>query len=211
MESAVENPAFRIIRRRRTGEVPKKYEATYELVDEQRRETVAVCDLIGKAVFATLEIHDGQSNRWTMKPNRKIMPSRWRVTGIDGRAAVQFDQKILGKLTNPLYKTVLTVLDGEGNELYHLVDVNGAKASRLLGLEIGKYAVVRDDKVVAYFDSLSKKEPQEKPKGLLRKLARWLTSCDPAIISRGARHFMPAPFTLAMYLLYHELTDTSAG
>ena len=211
METAMGKAAYRIVRRRRSGEMPRKYEATYELVDEERQEIVAVCDLIGKAVFATLEIRDGKSNSWTLKPNRKVMPSRWLVTDADGEVAVQFDQKILGKLINPLYKTVLAILDGDGNELCRLVDVHGAKASRLLGLEIGKYAVARDDKAIATFESLPGRERHEKPKGLLGKLARWLTSHDSAIVSRGPDHFLPAPFALAMYLLYDDLTDTSAG
>jgi hypothetical protein len=45
-----------------------------------------------------------------MKPNRKVMPSRWIVTDPDGRITVQFDQKVLGKLVNLLYRVALTLL-----------------------------------------------------------------------------------------------------
>lgn len=48
-----------------------------------------------------------------MRPNRKIMPSRWIVTDPDRNIAMQFDQKILGKLTNPIYKCALAFLNGD--------------------------------------------------------------------------------------------------
>ena len=210
MKSVIDKPAYRILRSRRTGDFPKKYQATYELMDERTQATVAACDLIGRAVFDTLEIREAGAKRWTMKPNRRIMPSRWLVTDAGGRLAVQFDQKLLGKLTNPLYKTVLAILDGNGDELCRLIDLHNAKAARVLGLESGKYAISRNDKVLAHFQSLPRKE-QPRSKGLLGRLTGWLTAADPAIVSLGTDHALPAPFALAMYLLHDELTDTSAG
>ena len=96
---------YRVRKYYRKEDKTKKYKGTFEVSDNRTQQVMATCDLIGQAVFSTLEIIDYEHRAWQMKPNRKIMPSRWLVTDPGQHIVMQFDQKILGKLTNPLYKS----------------------------------------------------------------------------------------------------------
>lgn len=202
--------AFRIRRHYTPANKPKKYQATYELFDEQLQRIVVKCDLTGRAVFNTLTIIDENNTVWQMKPNRKFMPSRWLLKDGDGKIAWQFDQKIVGKLLNPAYKTVLVVLDDNENELLLLVNLHNKKAAVILGFETGKYALIKKDIPLAEFKSLPRQE-QPEGKGIIGAVKRFFTATDKAIVSMTDKHPLPPPAALAIYLLFDELTDTSAA
>ena len=89
--------------------MPKKHQGTFEIVDEHTKHVMAVCDLTGKAVFSRLVITDNHGKDWAVTSNRKIMPSRWSVTGPAQDIAMQFDQRILGKVIKPLSKVALVL------------------------------------------------------------------------------------------------------
>src|SRR5690606_40600654 len=55
MSSSNEHAVYRITKRRRTGDVPKGYRHTWVVTDDATGESVAQCDLTGRAVFSTLE------------------------------------------------------------------------------------------------------------------------------------------------------------
>ena len=101
------------MRRTRRSDAPKKYRYTLELTDDHTQEVMAACDVIGQPTFSLLKITDHEQRVWQMKPNRKVMPSRWIVTDPRDTIAMQFDQKRLGKLVNPLYRVALALLDGQ--------------------------------------------------------------------------------------------------
>ena len=89
---------------------------------------MAVGDLVGQAVFSTLTIIDQDSRPRQIKPNRKIIPSRWVVTDPGQSIAMQFDQKILGKMVNPINNTMLALLDNMAKEVYRLIVAEGGSA-----------------------------------------------------------------------------------
>ncbi|HBH35297.1 MAG TPA: hypothetical protein DDW45_02505 [Gammaproteobacteria bacterium] len=202
---------FRVRRFHRKGENLKKYQRTYELIDERTQGVMAVCDLIGKAVFSTLMIDDDKHQAWQMKPNRRIMPSRWIVTDPGQQIAMQFDQKILGKLANPIYKVVFVLLDGNEKEVGRLVDPRTSIPDRILGIGPGEWAIIVNDKPVAKLASLPQQQTRPTAKGFFGKIQELLTMPDDAIISGGTDHVLPAPVALGMIMLFKELTDTSAG
>lgn len=203
------SPTYRVRRYYRKDDRPKKYQCTYEIIDDSTEQVVAFCDLIGKAAFTELEIFDHRQQLWRMKPNRKIMPSGWVVTEPGEKIAVQFDQKILGKMINPLYKTVLVLQDREGKEVYRLVDPRSSIPDRLLGLGPDEWALMSGDRLSAKLVRLPGKT--EPPKGIFGKLKSMLMTSDPGIVSHGSRHVLPAPVALGMYILFRELTDSSGG
>jgi hypothetical protein len=95
MNTFYNQAVYRVRKFYRKGDVAKKYQYTYEIIDDTTQQVMAVCDLIGKAAFNTLTILDHQHKTWEMKPNRNIMPSRWIVTDPGQGRVVQFDQKNL--------------------------------------------------------------------------------------------------------------------
>lgn len=209
MNKIAAQAVYRIRRFRREGEKPKRYKYTFELIDEETDQAMAVCDLAGRAVFSTLTLRDEEEQPWEMRPNRKVMPSRWIVTDPRKQTVMQFDQKILGKITNPLYKTVLALLDESGNEAYSLVDPRTNSPDRILGLGPDDWAIMDGDEPVAKLVYLPKQD--ESPKSLLGRLKEWLEASDRGIVSMGSKHLLPAPVALGMLILFNELTDTSGG
>lgn len=170
---------------------------------------MASCDLNGRAAFTALDIIDHRQQIWEMKPNRKIMPSRWVITEPGRSIAMQFDQKILGKMVNPLYKTLLVMEDGEGREVYRLVDPRTNIPDRILGLGPDEWAVMGGDRLMAKVVRLPVKT---KPvKGFFGKLKNMLKTSDQGIVSAGNNHIWPAPVALGMLMLCRELTDCSGG
>ena len=119
---------------------------------------------------AMLVIMAHQEKAWQMKPNRKIMPSRWVVTDPGQHIAMQFDQKMLGKLINPLYKTALTLEDGQGKELFRLVDPRTNIPDRVLSVGPNDWALMDGDQPVAKLVRLSRQTAPAK--GIFGKLKK---------------------------------------
>ncbi len=187
----------------------KSYRHSLELLDEATQQVMATCDLVGRASFAELLLLDEHQQPWHMRPNRKFMPSRWIVTDPQQHIAMQFEQNILGKLSNPLHKVVFSLLDDEDQLVYRLLDPRSAIADRLLGVGPDDWAISDGERLVAKLIRLP--QPKRKARGLLGALRSLLTAADPAIASLGPQHLLPAPVALAMLLLFQELTDASAG
>jgi hypothetical protein len=209
MNISSDQAVYRIRRFYHKGDKPKKYRGTFEVIDEHTQQVMATCDLIGQAVFATLSIDDHNRQAWQMKPNRKIMPSRWIVTEPSGQVNMQFDQKLLGKLTNPIYKVVLALLDADGKEIYRLVDPRTNIPDRIMTVNIGEWTIVANDQPVSKLTWLPRKKTQ--PTGMFKFLKKFLAGSDRGLVSAGNRHILPAPVALGMLMLFDELTDTSAG
>ena len=209
MELAEDTAAYRVRRFYKKGETPKKYRNSFEVTDEHSGQVMAVCDLIGQAVFTPQTVTDHEDREWRMAPNRRIMPSRWSVTDPDQRVVMQFDQRILGKVVNPLGRTALTLLDGEGWQIFRLADARSGVADWVLGLGPDDWAIYSGDMPVAKLGHLER--PTEPAKGIFGWLKKKMALSDRAVISAGSAHVLPAPVALAMLLIFDEVTDTSGG
>lgn len=208
MISEVNRPTFRQRRSWKKEQMPKKYRGTYELDDEATGRVAACCDLIGKAMFAGLEIYDADRKLWQLRANRRIMPTRWALHDPSGNVVLQFDQKVLGKLTNPLYRVALALLDAEGRERYRLVDPRTSIPDRIMSIHVGDWPLLEGEQLVAKMTTLAR-EAQKPSKGLLGRLRNLFQLSDRGFISAGDAHLLPAPAVLALMLLFDEVTDTS--
>lgn len=209
MNPTSETASYRIRSFLRKGDTPKKYRRTYEVIDEATQARMAVCDLVGQAVFSTLVIADHERRIWTLKPNRKIMPSRWSLSGPDGDTPFWFDQKIMGKFLNPVGKTMLSIQDAAGTEVFRLSDARNSLANRMLDLTKEDWVILRGETPVAKLGYLDR--PTQPAKGVFGWLRNKMKPADQAVISAGPAHVLPAPAALAMLLLFYELNDTSGG
>lgn len=193
----------------RKGDVPSNYRGTYEILDEQTQQVMAYCDLSGHATFSLVSIMDKDHKTWTMKPNRKILPTRWILTGPSQSLAMQFDQNLSRKLKNPIYRGILTLLDSQDREVYHLVDPRENFIDRVLGIGPDDWVLIEGDELVARITHLVRYEGQ--PAGLWQKLRAFLTPTDKGVVSLKGSHVLSAPIALAMLLLLHELTASSSS
>ncbi|MGH8195667.1 MAG: hypothetical protein ACREQ8_14895 [Woeseiaceae bacterium] len=202
--------AFRIRSYNDSTKKSKGYVRSYELLDEQSQRTQVRCDLFGNAALKSQEILAGDGKCWTLEPNRKFMPGQWTLMDTSGRRGWQFHHKMWGKFVNPLQKALIAVLDPDGRESLRLVDLHTAKLPVLLGLEWGKYALVKDDEPVATFTRLPRGDSPGGG-GIKGAVRRFLTSSDEALVSADSAHPLPAHAALALYLLYRNFTDVSGA
>jgi hypothetical protein len=188
----------------------KKYRHSLNVIDDQTQEVMATCDVVGSAVFGTVNIVDNEQAIWKMAPNRKIMPTIWSMIDPDQNIVMQFNQKVIGKLVNPLYKTLLVLSDSKDREVYRIVDPRKGAFETVDQLFFGprEWAVIKGEKVVAKLASLPRKKAKS-TNGVLGKLKHMLTSSDNVIISVDNQHLLPAPVALGMHLIFKELTDSS--
>jgi hypothetical protein len=207
MEKPAEQAVYRVRKVHRRDAMQKGYRHTLEMVDDHTGHVAATCNVVGRPAFATLEIIDEQGRTWRMQPNRKLMPSRWIVTDPHQRVAMQFDQKIVGKLANPLYKCALALLDGEGREVYRLLDPRTNVPDRIFGTGPREWIIADGDRLAAKLVRLPRKEKKAGGlRGVLRKLA---STSEPGIVSVGAAHLLPAPVALGMVIIFAVVTDPS--
>lgn len=193
----------------RKGDLPSNYRGTYEILDEQTQQVMAYCDVSGHATFSLVSIMDEDHKAWTMKPNRKILPTRWILTGPSQSLAIQFDQNLSRKLKNPIHRVVLTLLDGQDKVIYHVVDPREQFIDRVLGVGPDDWVLMEGDEPAARITNLVRYEGQ--PVGLWQKLKAFLTPTDKGIVSLKGSHVLSAPIALAMLLILHELTASSSS
>lgn len=208
METPSGHPVYRLRTRYRRDAMPKGYQHTLELLDEHSGQILATCDVVGRPIFATLEIIDEQGRTWRMQPNRKLMPSRWIVTDPDQVIAMQFDQKILGKLANPIYKCALAFLDANGEELYRLIDPRTNVPDRMFGI-VGPddWVIVEGERLAARLVLLPCE--QAKSSGLRGVLRKFVAMSDPGIVSIGPEHLFPAPVAVGMLVVFAVIRNPS--
>lgn len=209
MSTSAEHALYRIRRTRRRGLAAKRYRGTWELSDESTSRVLASCDLMGAATFGEHAITDDKGDVWHLAANRAIMPSRWLLSDPTQRLALQFGQQILRKLANPLRRTALTLLDGDGKMLFQLIDPRKGVLDRMFGTRLDDWVLMAQERPVAEFVRLAKSD--EKPKGLLDRVNRFLVGMDYGLASAGPSHTLAAPAALALIMLVHELTDSSAA
>ncbi len=195
-------PTYRLRKFSRRGDLPENYRGTFELLDDQTRQVMASCDVSGHATFSPVSIIDSEHQAWTMKPNRKIMPTRWILTDPGRSVAMQFDQNLSSKLKK--YRTILTLLDSRDKEFYRIVDPRKSTINRILGVGPDDWAIMDGDKLAAKVTFLT--EAKAPPSGLWQKITDFLTSSDKGIVSIGLNHIMPPPTALAMMLILKEVT-----
>lgn len=196
---------------RRGGSAPRGYKCTWELLDEPSQVVLAATDLVGAALHSTIAFTDSAREVWLMAPNRKLMPSSWTMKDPSGRFVAKFDQQILGKLTNPLYRTMLTLRDEDGKELHRVIDPRTNVPDRVFGLGPDEWAILRGEQPVGKLVWLSRRKTGS-DRGALGWLRNWLSGSDWGIASVGSeRELFPAPVSLALIILCEELSNRSGA
>lgn len=193
----------------REGNVPNNYQSTYQMLDEQTRQVMASCDVSGHATLSLVSILDTANKTWTMRPNRKVLPTRWILTDPNISIAMQFDQNLSRKLINPIYKIILTLLDSEDKVIYNVVDPRDNFVDRVLGVGPDDWVLMEGGEPVAMITNLTRYK--ELPVGLWQKLKAFLTDSDKGVVSLKGDHVLSAPIALCMLLILHELTASASS
>jgi len=144
-----------------------------------------------------------------MNPTTDTAAFRIRSFLRRGDTPFWFDQKVLGKFLNPWGKTMLSIQDAAGTEVFRLSDARNFVADRLLDLTRKDWVILKGETPVAKLGYLNR--PTQPAKGLFGRLRNKLKPADRAVISAGPAHVLPAPVALTMLLLFYELKDTSGG
>jgi hypothetical protein len=207
MSATPEHALYRLRRTRRDGVSASGYRGTWELSDDRSKQMLATCDLMSVVTFRAHDIVDGNGKVWRLAANRAVMPSRWLLTSPTQRLVLQIDQPVVRKLLNPWRATGFLLLDGEGKELFRLVDGRTGLLARIFGPSIDEWVLMQGTAPVAKLVRLPKE--REEPKGLLGHVGKVLSRTDQGIASTSSTHVLDAPSALALLMLVNELTDSS--
>jgi hypothetical protein len=192
---------------RATHSLPKDYRYTLELVDEATQDLLARCVVIGTPIHKTQLIEVTGGGAWSVRPNRKIMPSYWILGDPNGSDVLQLDQRIFGKLASPLTRTGMNINDPRGEVLYRVVEPEASLPERLLGPDPDAWAVDSDSGTEAFLASMPKSG--NSPKGWRGKLQRFIQGTDFGLVSLGEKHLFRPAEALAILLIFRELRDIS--
>ena len=152
---------------------PKRYKHTYRVVPEGSEKPLFSCDVVGHSAHAEQNFLDSTGRpAFSMRPNRKIMPTQWFVIESSGREIGRVDQQIIGK-------GAWAVFDASGAEIFRIADAEtrvDRVGKALLGGSTAKYCIMQSKRVLATME----KEPREKTtrKGLRGVLQAFLTPSD---------------------------------
>jgi hypothetical protein len=180
---------------------------TLELVDEAPGTAVAHCSVHGTPVHKPQLIRAAGSGEWTIRPNRRVMPSHWILVNPQGRETLLLDQRIFGKLAGPLTRVGMTIKNPQGTVLYRVVEPEASLGERLLGPDPDAWTVENDDGPVALIATLPK--PDVPATGWRGKLQRFIQGSDMGLVSLGDAHRFGAAEALAILLIFRELRDIS--
>lgn len=196
-------------RKRRAGgrDAPKDHRYTLELVDEADGAVRARCVVCGTPIHnpQTIELDDGAT--WSLRPNRRIMPSHWILAAPDGRDVLLLDQRIFGKLVSPLTWVGMTIKNPQGTVLYRVVEPYASLPERILGPDPNAWTVETDAGPVALIANLPKTDLPAK--GWRGKLQRFIQGSDMGLVSLGDAHRFGVAESLAILLIFRELRDIS--
>ncbi len=207
------HPTYRIRPVSRKGPYPKVYQGSRELLDEADGRVRATCDLLGRVMATQTTILDDAGQPWRLTPNRAILPTRWALTGPDGRPALHFDLDLAGKLKNPIHRVALILLGAQEQEMWRVLDTRDSLPDRILGVDPDEWAITApvNGQAVAKLALLPRHKAPAK--GLLQKLRAFLAEADKGVVSLGPRHVLAPPAALALVLLIQEMTalNNAAG
>lgn len=196
-------------------------ETAVELWDDATGAVAATSTFTGKAAFATMTIDCEPSGRsWLATPNRKALPTSWRLEPDGGSLATVFSRPVGAQLLNPLARELLSFSRAGGGEKYRVLDARHNQFGRLLNLERSAWVLARDEDMVATLgfarDPRSAEPPSTTNSGPLGRLrgatvlrgAKVLRGVpDRALRSTGDTHALAAAETLFLLALVAELTE----
>jgi len=103
----------------------KDYRRSYAARDESSGQILAQCDVYRNSVFSGLRITDQQGQLWEMRPNRKIIPTRWYFEAPGGNRVFEIRLPNILCMLNPLARTFLHLKDMPAQRSYKFIDLEG--------------------------------------------------------------------------------------
>jgi hypothetical protein len=182
---------------------PRGYRSTYRIGPDGSDTILFQCDVVGHvASRETRFVGPDGDLLFSMKPNRKILPSRWRLKASDGSDIGYLDQKLLGR-------GAWAAFDATGREIFCIIDPapQGEQiASRMLGGATTAYAFVTGDQSIA----TTRKEPRERiERGGLRGFLKTLVAKQDWVVRFADGQRPPdVRFVGAAMLLLKDITVT---
>jgi hypothetical protein len=194
-------PAIRLRRSFERDGKPKGYKKTARFLDEETGNTLYACDIVGHVARSRTDFLDGSGQpAFSLKPNRVVMPTEWRLTGAASAPA--------GAMVPQIFACCFWAgLDPGGRERFRVVDPQklGDKiVLQVLGGAVSRYALMAGDTRIG-----SVQEERREPvadggaKGFLNGL---LAPIDPLLRLEPAAAAVDPRLLCCLLLLLYEIT-----
>ena len=190
----------------RTSE--KGYRRSYAIIDETRDAIVCTCHLMGQVEFGNVFFEQDDEVMAELKPNRKIMPSKWQVMGTDGVATFDIERPSAASMMNPWGRRILTITNLKSSRRFDLMNLEDSNLDLVLGTGPTTWALLEGETPVASIER-RKRPGAPEGQGFLNKVKRFFTSSDWVLVSPGSRHVLSPAAFLATVMLFESLTTTT--
>ena len=201
---------LRLVETRKPALAEPGYRRSYEVRMDPGGAVLAQCDLYEKSLQRRLPITDADGLGWEMRPNRRIMPTRWHISAPDGAV---YTVRLPGflRMLNPLGRVYLYLDDAQNRRCYTMTDLDSSLGDRLMRSPVSTWSFTEQGRVLARLAWLPRAEEEaRKKKGLFARFRGWLRKSDRALRSTGAEPLFPAPVFLGLVLVYEEVSNAPA-
>lgn len=185
----------------------KDYLRSYEARDDVAGTVLGRCDLYKQSLFTKLIITDHQDNPWQLRPNRRILTTRWFFKAPDG--ADVFEVRLPGLLLmlNPFTRTYLHLKDTRAGRSYRLIDLGSNLGDRFFRSPVREWSITERGRVVAKITRLSRGMEQPVKKSFFAGLKRFFTGSDRGLLTPGTEPLFAAPVFIGLMLIYDEVSN----
>lgn len=185
----------------------KGYRRTYSVEDAAGQHRLAHChlfDYVEKGATLT----DVENNRYSLRPNRKLMPTRWNL--LDSEEYLLFAIQRINSI-NPLGRTLFELEDRIAQRCYRLTNLTRQPLDLVLGPLSTDWYLLEGDRPVAAIEKRKGDRPVEGRRGLLAKLKRWLQNAEWVLVEADGESCLSPPAYLALILLFDAHLERQQG
>ncbi len=202
---------LRLVEDKKQELVGDKYRKSCFVKDNATDDVLVECDLYQKAIYSEILLTDNKHQTWKIKPNRKIMPTRWHVYSPFDEKTFEVRLPNFFIMMNPFSRTYLRLSDIQSGRKLKFVDLESGFFDRIFGGTNLIWSITDNNKVIAEIRYLAREEDEEeqkpKKKGFFARLKGWFRRADWSLQSYAAEPVISAPAFLALALVYNEVSS----
>ena len=198
---------LRLLEERRKELAGRDYKRSYEARDDADGRVLARCDLYNKSLFSKLPITDHGGNQWEMRPNRRILTTRWILKAPDGADVFEIRLPGLLLMLNPFARTYLHLKDTRAGREYRFIDLESNFGDRFFRSPPGAWSITERGTVVATVTRLGRETEAPVKKGFFARLKRFFTGSDWGLLTPGTEPLLDAPVFIGLMLVYEEVSN----
>lgn len=205
MDLPANTSALRLIEEKNPDIKHKKYRRSLRVVDGLAPETLSQCDVIGYPLFDVVQYQECNDSQTTMKPNRKIMPSRWRFYDATHHLVYEIQRAFWLRLLNPFASRCFYLNDKKNHKQFVVEDRDSGLLDRLFGSSVSRWTITEGGNELASIQRISLRKRDEQIKtGFFNKLKRLFRGSNWVLLTPGSAPLISPSVYIGLMIIISE-------